>query len=192
LAITDNVFDKSWIEDRIKNEHYEISEHVLRFLLTGKLSLKEIKDTLLTGGILEIHRHPAREDGFLVLGITDGKPVHVICTGKQKDLLTILVSYVPAPPVWETPKKRNTSGGKDMADALRNCFFCNGKIESITVGNFDYRLEGKLYVIKDVPAGLCDQCGEKYVSAEVAEKINKLIDHHAFLETENVQVLRYE
>ena len=79
-----------------------------------------------------------------------------------------------------------------MADALRNCFFCNGKIESITVGNFDYRLEGKLYVIKDVPAGLCDQCGEKYVSAEVAEKINKLIDRHAFVETENVQVLRYE
>ena len=79
-----------------------------------------------------------------------------------------------------------------MADPQRSCFFCNGKIENITMGNFDYRLEGTLYVIKDVPAGLCDQCGEKYVSAEVAEKINNLIDTHRFVETEVVHVLKYE
>jgi YgiT-type zinc finger domain-containing protein len=187
-----DVFDIQWIRDKVIQGRYQISEHILRFLLIGKISLEDITNVLLNGEILELHRHPQRDDAFLVFGVSEGRPVHVLCTGKDKDELIILLSYAPSPPLWETPRKRSGSGGRDMADTQRSCFFCNGKIESITVGNFDYRLEGRLYVIKDVPAGLCDQCGEKYVSAEVAEKINKLIEAQAFMGTEEVQVFQYE
>jgi len=32
-----------------------------------------------------------------------------------------------------------------------------------------------LYIFKDVPAGVCQQCGEKYLTAEVAKEIEHRI-----------------
>ena len=78
-----------------------------------------------------------------------------------------------------------------MGSPFHKCFFCGGDIDSITVGNFDYRLEGKLYVIKDTPAGLCLQCGEKYVTAETAQRINALIEAGKFSGTDVVRVMAY-
>jgi YgiT-type zinc finger domain-containing protein len=72
--------------------------------------------------------------------------------------------------------------------AFRLC----AQIKDITVGNFDYRLEGRLYVIKKVPAGLCQQCGEKYLEADVAGKLNKLIEQENFTGTEEVKVIEYD
>lgn len=79
-----------------------------------------------------------------------------------------------------------------MDDKLQKCFFCNGKIKQITVGNFDYRLEGQLYVVKNVPAGLCVQCGEKYISASSALIINDKIEAGRYAGTEKVFTLEYE
>ena len=79
-----------------------------------------------------------------------------------------------------------------MGENLRACFFCGGILRDINVGSFDYRLEGQLYVIKKVPAALCEQCGEKYISAEVARKINDQIAAGNYTETELVHVHTYE
>jgi YgiT-type zinc finger domain-containing protein len=81
---------------------------------------------------------------------------------------------------------------KYMENPFRKCFFRGGDVDTITVGNFDYRLEGKRYVIKDTPAGLCLQCGEKYVTADTARKINALIASGNFAGTEEVRVLAFE
>lgn len=78
-----------------------------------------------------------------------------------------------------------------MIDANRKCFFCGEKIKDITVGNFDYRLEGKLYVVKDVPAGLCLGCGEKYVSAKTAERIESLVGQKENIDREEVLVFKF-
>jgi YgiT-type zinc finger domain-containing protein len=78
-----------------------------------------------------------------------------------------------------------------MENPFRKCFFCGGDVDAITIGNFDYRLEGKLYVIKNTPAGLCLQCGEKYVTANTAKKINALIEAGGFSGTETVRVMEY-
>ena len=78
-----------------------------------------------------------------------------------------------------------------MENPFRKCFFCGGEVESITVGNFDYRLAGNLYVIKNTPAGLCLQCGEKYVTADTAQKINAMIEAGNFSGTEEVRVMEF-
>jgi YgiT-type zinc finger domain-containing protein len=78
-----------------------------------------------------------------------------------------------------------------MSDTIRKCYFCAGELENIVVGNFDYRLEGNLYVIKQVPASLCLQCGEKYVSGETARKIDMQIAEGNYSGTEIVRVLEF-
>ena len=53
-----------------------------------------------------------------------------------------------------------------------DCSFCGGEVKKEIV-ELDYRYKGKLYVFRDVPAGVCQQCGEKYLTANTA----KVIEH---------------
>ena len=41
----------------------------------------------------------------------------------------------------------------------------------------DFWIRGELIVVEDVPAGVCPQCGEKIVRADVGQWIAKLIDN---------------
>ena len=79
-----------------------------------------------------------------------------------------------------------------MTDHVGACFFCGGALEEIIAGNYDYRHEGQMYVIKRLPATLCAQCGEKYIRADVGKNIEGLIDGKTFSGTETVHVVDYE
>ena len=181
-----------WIREKIQASDYHISEHIVRNFMAKEVTIKEIEDAVTNGKILEIHRHPSRGAGALVLGYAGEKPIHVMCADDQHGWLLILFAYVPCSRMWKDPANRADQGGKRMGEKLNKCFFCGGMIEQIKVGNFDYRLEGQLYVIKDIPAGLCVQCGEKYITAQASKKINSMIEDDSFVGTEDVFVLKYE
>ena len=51
-----------------------------------------------------------------------------------------------------------------------DCSFCGGEVKGKKV-ELDYRYKGKLYIFQDVPAGVCEQCSEKYLTAKVAKEI---------------------
>ena len=55
-----------------------------------------------------------------------------------------------------------------------DCSFCGGEVKGERV-ELDYRYKKKLYVFTKVPAGLCQQCGEKYLTAKVAKEIERRI-----------------
>lgn len=79
-----------------------------------------------------------------------------------------------------------------MNGKFTDCYFCGGAIKAVTVGNFDYRKEGRLYVIKKVPAGLCLECGEKYIEPEVGRRMDAMIEANAFTSTEPVSVIDFQ
>jgi len=184
--------DIAWMRDRTRCGSYHISEHVMRSLMAEKISVPEIEKGILSGTIIETHRSPKRGDSFLVSGDSLGRPVHILCADGGNDRLVVLFAYIPSPPMWESPVKRSRTGGSLMGEGLRACFFCGGTLRDLMVGSFDYRLEGELYVIKKVPAALCEQCGEKYISAETARKINDKIAAGTYTETECVHVYSFE
>ena len=57
---------------------------------------------------------------------------------------------------------------------MNKCYFCKGKtkIKNLDV---DFRWEGKLFVVKNVPVEICLQCGERYYSAIVSRKLDNLV-----------------
>lgn len=55
-----------------------------------------------------------------------------------------------------------------------DCSFCGGEVKGKNV-ELDYRYKGKLYIFKDVPVGVCRQCGERYLTAKVAKDIERRI-----------------
>jgi len=55
-----------------------------------------------------------------------------------------------------------------------DCSCCGGEVKAEKV-ELDYRYKGKLYVFENVPVGVCRQCGEKYLTANVAKEIERQI-----------------
>ena len=181
----------SWIKEKANHSKYHVSEHVIRAITERRIAIREIASAISNGAIIEYHLNPERPDSSLVMGVSGKKPIHVLCSEGHDGHLMVLLAYVPSPPLWRTPGIRKKKGANDMCQPVKTCFFCGSPVKEITIGNFDYRLEGKLYVLKDVPAGLCLQCGEKYVTAQVAEKINELVDAEAYSATVEVPVLEF-
>jgi YgiT-type zinc finger domain-containing protein len=54
------------------------------------------------------------------------------------------------------------------------CHVCGEQMQEKTI-NQDFWLKGKLIVIESVPAGVCPQCGEKIVRADVGRELATLI-----------------
>lgn len=55
-----------------------------------------------------------------------------------------------------------------------DCSFCGGQVETDKV-ELVYQYRGLFYIFQNVPAGVCPQCGEKYLTAKVAKEIEKRI-----------------
>ena len=54
------------------------------------------------------------------------------------------------------------------------CPICGGtKIESATSFTVDYKTG--VVLVRDVPAIVCTQCGEEWISDEIAEKLEKIV-----------------
>jgi len=73
------------------------------------------------------------------------------------------------------------------------CHVCGEQMEAKRI-NQDFWLKGKLIVIESVPAGVCPQCGEKIVRADVGRQLATLIQNLRRVpkrRTMTVPVVRY-
>lgn len=181
-----------WIRQQVTAGQYQISEHVIRFLMAGLLTIPEIEAALQTGEVIQIQQDSLhRPESVLIRAQITEKTIIVQASSTSENGLVISLAYLPDDPTWPELSSAPPDKGTPMKNPFQHCFFCGGKIKAITVGNFDYRLDGKLYVIKDTPAGLCLRCGEKYVTAETAKSINRLIEKGEFTGTEKVRVMAF-
>ncbi|MBI3603295.1 MAG: type II toxin-antitoxin system MqsA family antitoxin [Nitrospirae bacterium] len=53
-----------------------------------------------------------------------------------------------------------------------DCTFCGGPVEERRV-DYDYRRKGRLLIMKNVLAGVCRQCGEKYFKPDVLKRMDQ-------------------
>lgn len=181
-----------WIQSRVQDGKYSISEHIIRCLTSRNLDISEIEATLETGVIVEYRRNPQNEQGSLVRSRIENNVISVLCIRSEPDHMVILLAYLEPAPSWEQGQTIYPERGDYMENKKRSCFFCGGDIKPIVVGNFDYRLEGDLFVVKNVPAGLCLECGEKYISGDAAKKINIRLESGEFSGTDAVRVIDFD
>jgi len=90
-----------------------------------------------------------------------------------------------------------TSYNNSRADKVYNygkCEICNTPLEEKSIQQ-DFWIKDKLVVIDKVPAGVCPQCGEKVVNAEVGEQIAELLKDSNRINkapTISVPLIKYE
>lgn len=70
------------------------------------------------------------------------------------------------------------------------CFMCKGETEKKLV-NYIVDMDKTIVIIKDVPANVCTQCGERYFDDEVMEKLEIVIENIKRVSAE-ISVVRYD
>ena len=55
-----------------------------------------------------------------------------------------------------------------------DCIHCGGKIEEKRQ-RLDYRYHGQLFIVENVRVGVCVQCGEKFLKANIVKKLEQLV-----------------
>ena len=59
------------------------------------------------------------------------------------------------------------------SNAISECYFCKGSVAQQKV-KVDFRWGRRLKIIENVPAGVCQQCGEQYFQSHVYKGMEKL------------------
>ena len=70
---------------------------------------------------------------------------------------------------------------KQKAYNYGECHVCGGKMSEQIVKQ-EFWLKDQLVVIDELPAGVCEQCGERVVNASVSQHIEKLLRNRQLLE----------
>ena len=69
------------------------------------------------------------------------------------------------------------------------CEFCEGETTPRKVRK-QHWLKGKLYIVENVEAEVCAECGERYFHASTLDRIDKIIaGEHAVKEVLSVEVV---
>lgn len=69
------------------------------------------------------------------------------------------------------------------------CEFCNSETKRKKVRK-QHWFKGKLYIVENVNAEVCSECGERYFHASTLDKIDNMItDEHDVKEILSVEVL---
>jgi YgiT-type zinc finger domain-containing protein len=64
-----------------------------------------------------------------------------------------------------------------MSKKIDQCDLCGGELKAgITILDIWYNSE--LIIIQDIPADVCDQCGEAYLRAEISEKLDQFFEEY--------------
>ncbi|MFO7889323.1 MAG: DUF4258 domain-containing protein [bacterium] len=102
----DDIFQLHWIIDCVKKEYYYFSRHGDQERQNDNLLIYEVEEAIINGKIIEKYDDTGRGKSCLVAGFTDeGKPVHIVCGQRGKQLVIITV-YIPKPPKFKTTYER--------------------------------------------------------------------------------------
>lgn len=72
-------------------------------------------------------------------------------------------------------KKQEQNKMKNSNNRYADCSFCGGEVTEQKT-ELDYRYKGQLFIFRNVPAGVCAQCGEKYLMAQTTKEIEQKIN----------------
>lgn len=74
-------------------------------------------------------------------------------------------------------RRLQNAKGEKMSNIVDRCDLCGGEL---TPGKTTLEIwrGDELLVIRDVPADVCQQCREAYLSADISEQLDYFLDEH--------------
>ena len=101
------MIELDWIKHCVDQQAYFYLAHADKERLADNLTLDEVEQAIRNSIILEQYENIGRGVSCLIAGFTIlGKPIHIVL-GRRSDQVAIITVYIPTPPKFSTPFKRN-------------------------------------------------------------------------------------
>jgi Domain of unknown function (DUF4258) len=95
------------IREKISAGQYEFSKHAVDQSILRHVTLREIRESIADGEIIEDYPHDKYGPSCLILGYTQaGRPLHIQCSYPSRPLVKIITIYEPDANLWVDFKVR--------------------------------------------------------------------------------------
>ena len=98
------------IKDKVLRRQYELSKHAVDQSILRNIEIKEIEQAIQNESeIIEDYPDDKYGPSCLIFGFTGKKrPLHILCSYPDRDLIKIITLYEPDPNLWEDFKDRKS------------------------------------------------------------------------------------
>jgi len=89
------------IHEKIKANQFEFSKHAVDQSILRRISVKEIREAVSVGEVIEYYPEDKYGPSCLVFGVTnESRPLHLHCSYPSRPLLKIITLYEPDEDIW--------------------------------------------------------------------------------------------
>jgi Domain of unknown function (DUF4258) len=89
------------IRQKIADEQFEFSKHAVDQSILRNILVKEVKDAIANGQIIEDYPDDKYGASCLISGLTqDERPIHIHCSYPSRPLIRIITLYEPSLQRW--------------------------------------------------------------------------------------------
>ena len=139
---------------------FEYSNHCLSRIIERDISIEFIETAIKTGKIINEYPNDKPYPSFLILAFVNKKPIHVLMAYYRK-ICIVITAYWPNETQWEN----------DFKTKIMDCVICKTGTTQKGKVTVTMDIKGTVVVIRDVPAKVCKNCGNYYLSSETSKLI---------------------
>jgi hypothetical protein len=89
------------IERKVAHDEFEFSKHATDQSILRRISVREIRQAISAGEIIEDYPQDKYGPSCLVLGFTPaGRPLHIQCSYPSRPMVKVITVYEPEPDKW--------------------------------------------------------------------------------------------
>ena len=89
------------IKSRFARDEFELSKHAADQSILREIGVREIRQAVSTGEIIEDYPDDKYGPSCLMLGFTRaGRPLHIQCSYPSRPIIKVITVYEPDPTIW--------------------------------------------------------------------------------------------
>ena len=97
------------IRRRVLRGDVEFSQHAVDQSIIRRISVRELREAITGGEIVEVYPDDKYGPSCLIFGMTRvGRPIHIQCSDPSRPIVKIVTVYEPNPAIWIEFKVRRS------------------------------------------------------------------------------------
>jgi len=101
------------IREKFESSKYETSFHAEKERYAEDIKISDIENVISNCEIIEDYPDDPRGPSCLILGYSEGRPIHIVCGFTLIKWLRIITIYTPKLPKWIDERTRAKEGGNN-------------------------------------------------------------------------------
>ncbi|MEH2083982.1 MAG: DUF4258 domain-containing protein [Nostoc sp.] len=102
------------IRQKVADEQFEFSKHAVDQSILRQVQVKEIREVIANGQVIEDYPNDKYGPSCLISGLTQvQRPIHVQCSYPSGALVRIITLYQPDPQKWDEDFTQRRNSGDD-------------------------------------------------------------------------------